>query len=88
MWRRLGLSVQSNTVELPWSLLRFLPVMSSLLGFCWLDGLSKQRRGLNLAQSQKIHEEERVFGKGMLLPFLFLFLFSKSYPISMVFLLA
>lgn len=71
MWRRLGLGVQSNAVELPWSLLRFLPVMSSLLGFCWQDGLSKHRRGLNLAQSQKIHEEEHVFGEGMLLPFVF-----------------
>lgn len=26
MWRRVGLGVWSNSVELPWSLLRFSPV--------------------------------------------------------------
>lgn len=37
MWRRVGLSVWSSAVEKPWCLLRFLPVTSSPLGFCWQD---------------------------------------------------
>lgn len=45
---------------------------SSLLGLCWQDRLSKQRRDLDLAQSQRIRGEERVLGEGMLLPSLFL----------------
>lgn len=66
MWSRMSLGVWSGTVELPRSLLRFFT--SSLLGFCWQDRLSKQRRDLNLAQSQKMRAWE---GNVASFPFLF-----------------
>lgn len=40
-------------------------------GFLLAGRAFQAQKRFDLAQSQKIHEEEHVFGEGMLLPFIF-----------------